>query len=88
MGNMGYCRFENTVRDLGDCQMALEEILSGDNKEPLSETEFSKAVELVKTCADILILVQESSGFNLDLFIELLTDASIDNIITNTLSQG
>ena len=87
MGNMSYCRFENTVQDLGDCQMALEELLSGDSK-PLSRTEFNKAIELVQTCADILVLVQEHSSLSAEDFAELLMDSNLKKVITDTLSQA
>jgi hypothetical protein len=29
MGNMSYCRFENTWRDLSECQEAMEDDLDG-----------------------------------------------------------
>lgn len=50
MGNMSYCRFENTYADLKDCYDAMANGI--DN---LSETEkeyFEKMVEMCKNIAD------------------------------------
>ncbi|MFW5847855.1 MAG: hypothetical protein ACOCVF_02965 [bacterium] len=47
MGNMSYCRFENTSRDLADCAENLEDELS-------SEFEIRAREDLIKICADIL----------------------------------
>ena len=69
MTNMSYCRFENTNTDLGDCQIALEELLYEDSK-PLSETEFKKARELIGTCADIVAMVLEYSGMDRQEFLD------------------
>ena len=49
MGNMSYCRFENTVGDLGDCQMALENMLNGDESQ-LNKTERSEERRVGKEC--------------------------------------
>ena len=81
MGNMSYCRFENTVSDLGDCQLALEDLLMGDSK-PLSDRELSKARELISTCADILALVQEQSGMDRREFLN-----KMDNDPKETINQ-
>lgn len=52
MGNMSYCRFENTLGDLKDCLDAIRE-------EPdLSETEARAKKELIKVCIEIV----EASG--------------------------
>jgi hypothetical protein len=48
MSNMSYCRFQNTVRDLADCQEALDEC------EVLSKDELSARHELVQMCAEIV----------------------------------
>ena len=45
MGNMGYCRFENTLGDLQDCYDHLD-----DN---LSETETDARQQLIDLCVDI-----------------------------------
>ena len=81
MGNMSYCRFENTVSDLGGCQLALEDLLMGDSK-PLSDRELSKARELISTCADILALVQEQSGMDRREFLN-----KMDNDPKETINQ-
>lgn len=49
MANMSYCRFENTLSDLSDCQDALFE--SG--VDGLSDTEKECAIELIQMCIDI-----------------------------------
>ena len=46
MGNMGYCRFENTLDDLEDCY---ENMDSSD----LSESEDRCRKRLIKLCVDI-----------------------------------
>jgi len=56
---MSYCRFQNTVTDLRDCHEALIELADGcdcdgDDVRPISEEEQYAAINLVKTCADIL----------------------------------
>lgn len=83
MGNMSYCRFENTVQDLGDCQMALEEMLDC-NENQLSRTERNKASELIKMCHNILMLVQEHTGMDSEEFMdkmELNPDRIIDEFL-------
>lgn len=47
MGNMSYCRFENTLGDLQDCA----EHVTDTN---LSESEARARVALIGVCADIL----------------------------------
>lgn len=83
MGNMSYCRFENTVGDLGECQMALENMLNCDESQ-LSKTERSKARELIRTCYEILMLVEEHSGLDTEEFMdqmELNSDRVIDSFL-------
>lgn len=46
MGNMSYCRFENTARDLADCRNNLPQ-------EELSESETKAFIKLVKLCREI-----------------------------------
>jgi hypothetical protein len=43
MGNMSYCRFENTYRDLVDC----ENQLNANSIDCLSETEKKFAIKLI-----------------------------------------
>lgn len=47
MGNMSYCRFQNTLPDLRDCYEALDDF------DGLSEDERKAAVRLVKLAAKI-----------------------------------
>lgn len=48
MGNMGYCRFENTLHDLIDCREAMQF-----GKE-LSESERKALDKMVEVCQDII----------------------------------
>jgi len=50
MSNMSYCRFGNTLRDLQDCVMALED--GGD----LSASELRSAMQMVETCEEYINL--------------------------------
>ncbi len=50
MANMGYCRFENTLSDLRDCNDALME---GAEPKNLSADEARALVQLVQLCRDI-----------------------------------
>lgn len=45
MGNMGYCRFQNTVRDLQDCYDNLEDF---DDLSPEEERAFRRMYQLCK----------------------------------------
>ncbi len=51
MGNMSYCRFENTLNDLRDCEEALENI--NDEVTEMSSYEKNAVVELVELCKTI-----------------------------------
>ena len=46
MGNMSYCRFQNTLKDLQDCFDALQE----ENLEDLSNEELRSAQEMLQLC--------------------------------------
>jgi len=48
MSNMSYCRFQNTLRDLQDCNAAFED------EEHLSKDEMDAAFDLVELCAAIV----------------------------------
>jgi len=58
MSNMSYCRFQNTVSDLTDCDAALEEFFAG-NDEPLSRDELRAAVQLVEACRAVMMRVAD-----------------------------
>lgn len=45
MGNMSYCRFENTLNDLKDCYLAMDEELDGSEK--------AARLALIELCGDI-----------------------------------
>lgn len=78
MSNMSYCRFENTARDLDDCQEALEELIGGEAK-PLSRTELEAAKRLARTCIAIVGLIAETYECDAD---ELLDhDGRADHVI-------
>jgi len=47
MGNMSYCRFENTVQDLKDCYDNIDET------DDLNSTEIHARKRLIKICIDI-----------------------------------
>ena len=49
MGNMSYCRFENTLRDLRDCRKDMSET----DFYELSETEQEARNKLVALCKEI-----------------------------------
>ncbi len=51
MSNMSYCRFENTLRDLQDCIMALEdgELQSGGS-------EMNSAMRMMEACEEYINL--------------------------------
>jgi uncharacterized protein YeeX (DUF496 family) len=48
MANMSYCRFENTLNDLRDCEEALNNIY--DEVTEMSSYEKNALVELVELC--------------------------------------
>src|SRR5690606_28510488 len=83
MGNMSYCRFQNTSKDLDDCQNALEE-LAGRDAWPLSREELAAAKRLVHTCLDIVSLIAEEGGLEVE---ELLDDESKIDTILNILNR-
>ena len=47
MSNMSYCRFENTYRDLVDCQKHIDD---GD----LSDSEKAYAIKMLKVCRQMV----------------------------------
>lgn len=52
MANMSYCRFQNTLTDLRDCQNALDEGALDDSN--LSEEEERAARALLRTCREMV----------------------------------
>ena len=55
MGNMSYCRFENTSKDLGDCIDAVE----NNELDDLSTYEVSGLKDLLDYCETILLMKEE-----------------------------
>jgi len=51
MANMAYCRFQNTLQDLRDCQRALNEM--GDFERELSGEEARAAKRLLQICREL-----------------------------------
>ncbi|MEK7426311.1 hypothetical protein [Methylibium sp.] len=51
MGNMSYCRFQNTLEDLRECHDALSEM--GDFEKELGEDEAKAAKRLLKICREL-----------------------------------
>lgn len=49
MANMSYCRFQNTLSDLSDCEEALE------NDEGLSNDEYHAALRLIELCGRMVL---------------------------------
>lgn len=83
MSNMSYCRFQNTLHDLIDCQDQLEAILNADTEDgdgKLSEEELSAATQLVDRCISITRLVAEHNGLYIEELDELdgLASGSIE----------
>lgn len=60
MANMSYCRFENTYRDLQDCQTALDNYINNDENVISSDGERRFAKELIALCREIADYFEES----------------------------
>lgn len=58
--NMSYCRFENTLNDLNDCETALNEFIQCDENVISSDRERNKAKKLIKLCKYIAENYEES----------------------------
>jgi hypothetical protein len=66
MANMSYCRFRNTLIDLRDCFGALEDMTTDEPVKPLSREELAAAEQLASTCLDLLRLLCEIGGDDLN----------------------
>lgn len=60
MANMSYCRFQNTLTDLYDCQEALEDFINNDENVISSDEERRKAKDLIEVCREIAYAFDES----------------------------
>ena len=58
MGNMSYCRFENTARDLRDCLQAIE---NGETDD-LSSYEIDGLESLLDYCKTMFFMKEEIEG--------------------------
>ena len=58
MGNMSYCRFENTARDLRDCLQAIE---NGETDD-LSSYEIDGLESLLDYCETMFFMKEEIEG--------------------------
>lgn len=61
MGNMSYCRFQNTERDLRECVEVLEELLYGDGG-TLSDDELRAANRLIGLCIQATQMIRDETG--------------------------
>jgi hypothetical protein len=66
MGNMSYCRFQNTAGDFRDCDEALEELIDGSG-DPLSGDELAAAKSLAKRACAMVERLAEAADIDLDL---------------------
>ena len=68
MPNMSYCRFHNTLIAITDCRNIIEEMVTRDEDEvfDLSDEEARAAERLADQCFDILTLLCEHAGVDLD----------------------
>lgn len=66
MPSMSYCRFHNTAMDLEDCQEALERLAGDPEAGPLSREELAAAKRLARTCLNIVALLAEMAGDELE----------------------
>jgi len=51
---MSYCRFQNTLRDLQDCNYALDEAINGNEEDKLSREEAKALIEMADACEELL----------------------------------
>jgi hypothetical protein len=77
MSNMSYCRFQNTAKDLSDCQDALEEMVNDPDAATLSDDELRAAKELVETCFDIVRLVAEYGNVDMEKLVDRVDPAAL-----------
>jgi hypothetical protein len=58
LGNMGYCRFTNTLEDLRDCYNHMS-----DDKEELGEEETEAREDLIQLCKSIAAEYAEAEDY-------------------------
>lgn len=87
MSNMSYCRFQNTSRDLDECKDYLEAMMyEGDAA--LSTEELAAAKSLVKTCAEILMMVAEAAAIDSDEILDAALDTETVNRALDVHNEG
>lgn len=64
MANMSYCRFENTVSDMYDCQQAIEDaVIEGKTPsefmEDMSDYERSAFESMLSSCKDMIAVLED-----------------------------
>jgi len=85
MANMAHCRFQNTLRDLADCELALDELLSNDfDSVLLSEDEERAAAKLVEVAFNIVQMVADAGCVEL----AELDDTQIIKAVIEPLTRG
>lgn len=58
--NMSYCRYRNTLTDLGDCASDIEERINGGATDELSREEFEAACQLLRRAQSMLGAIREA----------------------------
>ena len=66
MSNMSYCRYRNTLTDLGECASDIEDRINGCAKDELSREEFEAACHLIDQANDLVMAVREYAGLEDD----------------------
>jgi len=59
MSNMSYCRFENTYRDLLDCESAIEEAIEEGPDHDISKSEKEYRDKLIELCENIVNMADD-----------------------------
>jgi hypothetical protein len=80
---MSYCRFENTDRDLADCEEELVDILQAvendmEHDRPLSSSELEAAVNLIMRCQAIVYGVRDALNIEEG---EMYTEDAINDML-------
>ena len=80
---MSYCRFENTLGDLEDCHEAADILISGggdSGEKALSRVELKAAKKLVAAALELVTMVAENAGVDLDKLDERAIADYLDNV--------
>lgn len=83
MGNMSYCRFENTLADFRDCFQALRDLAEGEGK--ISRREKKYALTLVLEASELLNFLADYGSIDVE---ELVTcDTKLQHALENVLEN-